>query len=149
MCLRPRPPPAVVSFVACSFPLVVDFIIAAKACPRNRTSLSPPPHPTPPQRASRANDGKRQRQKNAKSAKRRIAENMVSQSQEYTTQATFFELRAKSQPKKHYGIAAAKTSCFLNKAKMRHNPRGRGAQHLEECENLAQGGVFEVSEKQH
>ena len=148
MCLRPRPPPAVVSFVACSFPLVVDF---RKSLPAKQNIIKPPPPPTPPspQRASRANDGKRQRQKNAKSAKRRIAENMVSQSQEYTTQATFFELRAKSQPKKHYGIAAAKTSCFLNKAKMRHNPRGRGAQHVEECENLAQGGVFEVREKQH
>ena len=50
---------------------------------------------------------------------------MVSQSQEYTTQATFFELRAKSQPKKHDGIARAIQSCFLNKAKMRHNPRRR------------------------
>ena len=29
MCLRPRPPPVVVPFVACSLPLVVDFIIAA------------------------------------------------------------------------------------------------------------------------
>ena len=121
----------------------------SKSLPAKQNVIKPPPTPPPPQRASRANDGKRQRQKNAKSAKRRIAENMVSQSQEYTTQATFFELRAKSQPKKHYGIAAAKTSCFLNKAKMRHNPRGRGAQHLEECENLAQGGVFEVREKQH
>ena len=146
MCLRPRPPPAVVSFVACSFPLVVDF---SKSLPAKQNVIKPPPPPHPPQRASRANNGKRQRQKNAKSAKRRIAENMVSRSHEYTTQAMFFQLRAKSQPKKPYGMNAFKASCFLKKHKLRHNPRGRGAQHVEECENLAQGGVFEVRGKQH
>ena len=99
MCLRPRPPPAVVSFVTCSFPVVVDFIInCSMRMPAKQNAIKPPPPtPTPPQRASRANDGQRHRQKNAKNAKRRIAENIVSQSQEYTTQATFFELRTKAR----------------------------------------------------
>ena len=73
---------------------------------------------------------------------------MVSESQEYTTQATFFEVQAKSQPKKHDEISREISSCFFNKAKMRQNPRLRRAQHLEECEILAQDGVFEVREKQ-
>ena len=45
MCLRPRPPPAVVSFVACSFSLVVDF---SKSLPAKQNVIKPPPHPTPP-----------------------------------------------------------------------------------------------------
>ena len=75
----------------------------------------PPPTPLPPPPKEQAEQmtengtGK----KTQKSAKRRIAESMVSQSQEYTTQATFFELRAKSQPKKHDGIVRGYSVVFF------------------------------------
>ena len=85
--------------------------------------------PTPPLRASRAHHGKRHRQKNAESAKREIASNMVSESQEFNRQANFLELRTKSQlkctPKTHVS--------FVHKSKkavMRQKPLLRRAQHL-------------------